>query len=518
VDESVAASALQTGIFGPLDDHTGLRREEEHETAEGNLDEVDKGEPVADHDMTRKRHGDRRSSQLLNGTPAAKRLRLDKNELENGDDAEITTAAGASTGLRPEPAAEPATTAAADGTVVMDIDEQQQDQQHASQSDDHTDHHVPISQTDGITAYPSPMASDLAVIPTPHLPGLDKGTQLDRVDDLARTTTFLQLSTNGLSEAASPLCLEADQGPVLLHCEWSPRDPSSLATAGTDSLARVWTIAHATATTPGPDAVEGQIDDDVVKASRAVVQPAFRSMIPDAAPAQSLVTALTWNHDGSAIAIATEISGTASIHIWSSTGERLRQHAANEPPIVKLRWNPNNVGLLAITPDSHGTAITIFSGDVQLRHVLSSYDILRSPTALDATWTSESDFLVCGQDLLLALRCTASGIELLRKFELESGDRFVQVLFDHQSRLAATPTLDGNLVVSDWADQQVKNMCLLACLLTVGTGVSSGMTPAKDVPSQHTPALLRQHSGNHSSLTHRTMRGSLPRAVMTAPS
>ncbi|KAJ2958230.1 hypothetical protein NQ176_g11195 [Zarea fungicola] len=125
-----------------------------------------------------------------------------------------------------------------------------------------------------------------------------------------------------------------------------------------------------------------------------------------------------------------------------------------EPPVVKLLWNPSNTGLLAISPEKGGAVVTVYSSrtGTSLSHHLPNQDIGATP--LDATWIGDSDFLLCGGDLLICLHCTDSSIVQVRKFETKDDDSFSQVLFDWRSRLAATSSDKGVLDLWDEAGQR----------------------------------------------------------------
>ncbi|EHK98140.1 putative F-box-like/WD repeat-containing protein TBL1X [Glarea lozoyensis 74030] len=79
-------------------------------------------------------------------------------------------------------------------------------------------------------AYPSPEQLPSPVVATV---GPEQGTQIDKVNELSTETVFLELSDD-----------QASRNAVLLQCEWNPRDPKILAAAGTDALARMWTLEH----------------------------------------------------------------------------------------------------------------------------------------------------------------------------------------------------------------------------------------------------------------------------------
>ncbi|KAF4985757.1 hypothetical protein FDECE_16334 [Fusarium decemcellulare] len=390
-----AAEALQVGIFGPLNAHPQSKfEEEEEEDAEG--EEIE--------EVSRKRA----PQQLPNGSPA-KRPRL-SNGFENGADASAASAAAVA-----------ASTAQPPVTTPMEVD---------NQPDNH--------------AYPSPLEGEQAPEPIVRTDGPEQGTQVDKVEELAPETTFIRLADDsqshhgqndgrGATTPSPPSPSGPENAPILLQCEWNPKDPSILAAAGTDALARVWTVARAAPVEPGQDHVS----------------PQGHSLLDRDVPRDTTVTALSWTADGAAIAVATDSRNQASINVWSAEGAHLQSMEVSEPPIIKLSWNPNNTALLAISPDKGGALVTVHyppAGN-SLSYLLSGHDIMATP--LDAVWTGENEFLLCGGDLMLCLHCTDTTIAQTRKFETKEDDSFTQVLFDSRSRLAATASDKGTLDLWD---------------------------------------------------------------------
>lgn len=382
-DAAAAAEALQVGIFGPLDAHPPAKVEEDDEDvdAEGEEEEVSRKRPP---------------QQLSNGSPA-KRPRL-SNGYENGADA------------------------TAPATTPMDVD---------NQPDNH--------------AYPSPLEGEAAPPPIVRTDGPEQGTQVDKVEELAPNTTFIRLMdddhahAHGPDTTPSPSSAGPDNAPILLQCEWNPRDPSILAAAGTDALARVWTISRAT-TPPEP----GQDH----------VSPHAHSLLDPEAPRDTTVTALSWTSDGASIAVATDSKNQAAINVWSVDGTHLQTMEVSEPPVIKLSWNPSNTALLAISPDKGGALVTVYYSPAgsSLSYFLAGHDIAATP--LDAAWTSDVEFLLTGGDLLLCLLCSDTTISQVRKFETKEDDGFTQVLFDWRSKLAATSSDKGTLDLWDESGQR----------------------------------------------------------------
>jgi len=330
-------------------------------------------------------------------------------------------------------------------------------------------------------AYPSPMEGEPAPTPIPRTDGPDQGTQVEKVHELATQTTFLRLTagdsapghTNGTGENA----------PILLHCEWNPKDPSSLAAAGTDALARVWTITRATTGSlpNGDSSASGHVS--------TVNQP-FHTLIDDETPGNANVTALAWNWDGTAIAVATDHGNKARINIWGPDGTHLQRFEVAEPPIIKLRWNPSDAALLAISVDNGGMLVTVYPSATSntLSYFIRGHDFNSWP--LDAAWINETDFLLCGGDIFQALHCTDTSIVLARNFELKPDDNFTQVLFDWRSKLVATSSDKG---IIDVRVLFSPSFCLSPFLFVLGCFLANGELQLWDEAGQR--RSISAHSG-----------------------
>lgn len=291
-----------------------------------------------------------------------------------------------------------------------------------------------VDQSDN-HAYPSPLEGEQEPPVITRTDGPEQGTQIEKVEELTADTTFIHLANDAVAHrettpSTSPSDL--DNAPILLQCEWNPRDPSMLAAAGTDALARVWTVSRAPGCKAGQDHVQDQ--------AHALVSPDT--------PRTTTVTALAWTADGNAIAVASDSGSRANISIWSADGINVQSMEISEPPVVRLLWNPSSTALLAISPEKGGAVVTVYSTATgnSISYHLTGHDIGATP--LDATWTSDAEFLLCGGDSLISLHCTDSAIVQVRKFETKDDDSFSQVLFDWRSKLAATSSDKGVLDVS----------------------------------------------------------------------
>ncbi|KHO02001.1 WD domain-containing protein [Metarhizium album ARSEF 1941] len=461
-ETEMEVESLQDGVFGPLSSQQPAKADEGGGAAVGG-------------DVEASRKAIQQQPQLPNGSPAK------KPRLSNGYvDASASASASASA-----PAATAATTSTTttSATTPMDIDSGHH--QHPHPHPHPPPLHTPLSnshdsQHDASNnhAYPSPLEGEQLPPPIIHTDGPEQGTQVDKVEELSPDTTFIRLLNDEgpppkASEATatpspSPSPVGAENAPVLLQCEWNPRDPSMLAAAGTDALARVWTICRSSA---------GATTD--AKDGRDHVAPVAKALIDPDSPRTTTVTAMSWMSDGTAIALATESGSAAAVSVWSAGGVHMQTMDVSEPPVIKLSWNPSNTALLAISPEKGGALLTVYSSahSTVLTYVLPGHDIGATP--LDAAWTNDAEFLLGGGDLLLCLDCTAAGIVQARKFEAKEDDSFTQVLFDWRSKLAATSSDKGTLDLWDESGQRRS--------ITAHQGAITTMAWQPLPPSQATP-------------------------------
>ncbi|EJT72059.1 hypothetical protein GGTG_11307 [Gaeumannomyces tritici R3-111a-1] len=393
---ATAAPAAAAPEQGPESAAAPATVADEDEDATGDEDD-EVQPPVEEAENTRKRQ-----LQLTNGSPPVKRARL-SNGCENG-------------------------VATADATTAMEID-----------------------STDNNHAYPSPLEVEQVVPPATRTFGADHGTQVDKVDELSPATIFLSMSADdaaapGAARPATPPAdgtpTRAQHNPIVLHCEWSPSDPSVLAAAGTDALARIWTISRPAA----PDPVTGHVT--------AECNQPFESIMEDDVLPNASVTAMAWNWDGTAVAIATDSGNKARISIWAADGSQLLRFDVAEPPIIKLKWNPNNSSILAIAPDNDGAIVTVFDSRASntVSYSLATHDIDANP--LDAAWISEDEFLLCGGKVLESFQCSKTEIVSAKKYPTKEDDNFTQVQFDHRSKLVATASESGRIDLWDESCQR----------------------------------------------------------------
>lgn len=331
-------------------------------------------------------------------------------------------------------------------TSPMDVDHQQ--------SDNH--------------AYPSPLEGEQAPTPAPRTEGPDHATQIEKVEELGPKTIYLRLAPDESSSApsgpgsvaATPTTADAshlrahqqNHNPILLQCEWNPKDPTRLAAAGTDALARVWTVSRAT----GPE--QAQVADHVVDREDPNC-PNINLVNNDDIPPNSKVTAFSWAFDGKRIAVATEDDQTARIGLCNLQGSVEHHWEGFETPVVKLRCNPVNRTILSISPSAaknasnqpDGWIVSVMSsltGTGPVEYRLSGHDVFLDEP--DVTWMNGTDFLLCVGTKLVQLRCAGDSITQVREFATRPDDPLTAVQYDgnQESGYIAAATSSGHIDVS----------------------------------------------------------------------
>ncbi len=273
-------------------------------------------------------------------------------------------------------------------------------------------------------AYPSPEQLPSPVVATV---GAEQGTQVEKVNELSAETTFLELSDDPLLKST-----------VLLQCEFNPRDPAILAAAGTDALARMWVLSGIMPDA-GPDSPE-----------KPVLTP-HRHLLDESTLPSTTATGLSWASDGSHVAVSSEPieDGDAKVEFWTTDATRLASFNCFESPVICLRWNLTNTACLALSPqkEGEGTLITVMNPSMAtcVHHSIPNHILLNSP--LDAAWTSNEEFVLCGGDMLQKYQLTEGTISPTKKYEVRENHALSKVTFDWRSRLLATASDSGTIDV-----------------------------------------------------------------------
>lgn len=283
-----------------------------------------------------------------------------------------------------------------------------------------------IDQNGDGHAYPSPKEVDEPATPI-LTKGPDEATQFDKVTELIAETTYIDLSFG-----------QQSNNTTLLHCAWSPRDPQILATAGTDALGLLWNMARGASSTTEPGSgthVNGSL-------------PPHVSLIDENEPKDSKIDALSWSHDGSSISLAIGRSQDAVIRICKDSGLHLATFNGPSQPIYCLRANPvNREILVALMPDDNGTCISVTSTELgQFKTFVVNH--AEGDDVVDAAWTGDTEFIVCGGDKLQVFSFADGQIVPGKKFETREGHGLEKVIYDKHLRMVATASLDGKIDVS----------------------------------------------------------------------
>ncbi|CZR52974.1 related to nuclear receptor co-repressor/HDAC3 complex subunit TBLR1 [Phialocephala subalpina] len=271
-------------------------------------------------------------------------------------------------------------------------------------------------------AYPSPEQLPSPVVAT-NGPSTD--TQVAEVKDLT-DRVYLPLSDDPMSSNA-----------VLLQCEFNPQDPMILAAAGTDALARMWILT-------GSDSPENA---------------PHHQLLDENVPSSTTITGLSWSSDGLCLAVSSEPieDGTAKLEFWSVDGSPLTAFNGFDSPVICLRWNFTNEACLALCPqdEGKGTLLTVMypRTGAALRFSLPHH--ILHDQALDATWTSNEEFCICGGDVLQSFLCNENegAIVAGRKFETRSDHGLSKITYDFHSGFLATASDSGTIDIWDQSGQ-----------------------------------------------------------------
>lgn len=303
-------------------------------------------------------------------------------------------------------------------TTAMDVDDEPNQTLNQNQAQNHT-------QNGDENPYPSPeqLPSPVAITAGPS-----EGTQVERVHNLSGDTTFLELS-NDPSSAST----------VLLQCEFNPQDPTILAAAGTDALARMWTLSR--------------MDPD--SGSDSPGKPIFaphRNLLDDnVSPASVTVTGVSWSPDGTVIAVASEPTddSSAKVEFWTRHGESVVAFNQFDSPIICHRWNTTSTNCLVLSPLNEGrnTSITVMSPNMgsSIQYTLLDHSLLNQP--LDAAWINSEEFVLCGGDILQSFKIETNVIQAGQKFNTQEGDALSKITYDGRSRMIATANDSGTIHV-----------------------------------------------------------------------
>lgn len=451
---ATASAGDRRGVFGPIVpqppvDYAQLQDEDEEPLPDAEPAVADHGDNTQPQPQLQSQPNAQQALQQVQ--PSLKRQVESPGQLANGNPAKRPKLANANGNILengPESATSP-----------MDADHHQ--------SDNH--------------AYPSPLEGEQAPTPAPRTEGPDHATQTDKLDELEAKTTYLRLAHHGVSASSVAPTLTSDgshrstKSPVLLQCEWNPKDPSRLAAAGTDALARVWTVSRATI----PEQVADHVD------------PGWPSinLISDELPPSSRITAFSWAPDGKHIAVATDDVSKARIDLWNLDGKQVHHWDDFEGPIVKLRYNPLNHSILSISPsttraspdqpDSWVVTVLPSVTATPVEYLLTGHDMYSDEP--DVAWMNESEFVLCLRTKLIQLRLSADSIIQVKEFATRDGEPLTSVQYDQETGCIAAATSSGYIDVSQ---KRCRQTCIDGCQTdTTQIWESSGERRSNDAPA-----------------------------------
>ncbi|KAI6249751.1 F-box-like/WD repeat-containing protein TBL1XR1 [Erysiphe necator] len=278
-------------------------------------------------------------------------------------------------------------------------------------------------------AYPSPeqISTPLAIsIKSGH----DKGTQVEKVHDLTPETVYLELTENPLIK-----------GVILAHCAFHPRDSNILAAAGSDALARIWSLKSLSSL------------KSVIQSPGMPIYAPHRNLYDLSVSMATQATALSWAPEGQYLAIASQPSetGLSRVDFWREDASLVASNFGIDSPVVNIQWNPSGTACLIISPQNETTdaSITVIYPTLEnvLRFTLPSHNLVEQ--LLQAVWTSNDDFIVCGGNLLQAFLCSAKTNSIIpgRKYEVPEEAGLSQVVYDLHSQLLATASDTGMIYI-----------------------------------------------------------------------
>ncbi|KAJ5054136.1 uncharacterized protein L3040_000418 [Drepanopeziza brunnea f. sp. 'multigermtubi'] len=285
-------------------------------------------------------------------------------------------------------------------------------------------------------AYPSPEQLPSPVVATV---GPEIGTQVEKVNELTSSETyFLELSDN-----------PSARNVVLLQCEFNPQKAELLAAAGTDALARMWTLP------PSPDSGSGS--ESPGKGRHGINRGTdHQPLLDESVSPSTTVTGLAWSPDGEHIAVASEPieEGNARIEFFHRDGSPFHSVNGFDSPVICLRWSETGKACLAISPqnENKGTVITIMYPLLDYFINFSLPQHILVDQTLDAAWKGDDQFFLCGGSLLQQCALADRAVVLGKKFEVPVGEALCKIAYDHRSGLVATASESGTVGI--WNDTE----------------------------------------------------------------
>lgn len=202
-----------------------------------------------------------------------------------------------------------------------------------------------VSMADGFSETPTPVEEPRTTN------GCSVGTQVEDVVELT---------------AADSILLGQEDRSVLT-CAWNPVHSTVLATASTDSIARIWNV-------PLDANPLTQIQNKIISHDPSNL-------------AKRDVTALRWSPQGDLLATG---SYDGQGRIWTADGRIRHALSLGTCPVVNLKWNKSADTLLSLFCDGRIIAWNALTGDS--RRIYEPGD----ESAVDMDWVDDTQFVACG--------------------------------------------------------------------------------------------------------------------------
>ncbi|MCJ1476525.1 hypothetical protein MMC13_005191 [Lambiella insularis] len=266
--------------------------------------------------------------------------------------------------------------------------------------------------------------------PTPTLTnGRSVGVQSDKVAELGPGTTVLRVPDTNVTHAA-----------------WNPRDPQLLATGGS-TLCRLWTLAQHAYATPTPSDPEQEQEQEQEQNDSA--KPYSHADLFPLADL-SYVTSMAWSPDGEHLAIAryrSEPSFTGTISICTKGGAVIDELPGGREMVLNLSWNPPGSLILGIT-HSDDVDSTLIVWDAKSARPMQPFQLKRA--VMDAAWTDDHKFVVCGTGLIAESHIEDYNIDALEshRYSTDIPYEWSKIRYDPITRTIAVATeASGDLAI-----------------------------------------------------------------------
>ena len=236
--------------------------------------------------------------------------------------------------------------------------------------------------------------------------GPSVGTQVEPVIELASQTAVLDTGVGDV-----------------LYSVWSPNDPTKLATAGSDALARFWKFTW-------PDASSAH------ELQSSKVDTFDQNGVP------WVVSSLAWHPTGSKIAVAVYNNDNLfenEVAVWRDTGEILAMYPKSAMPILDLRWSPSGSVLVAVCASDTGSEAYLWNPITTA--VIDC--ITLSEGVEHVRWIDDDRFFLIGSRLVELHCLNGRRTTLLRRYDIPHQGDITLTQQDLITQKLATVTAEG---------------------------------------------------------------------------